>query len=342
MSDPRGAVQDVRGPAGPAPLRRDRSIRRTATLDMTWPAGWTGQLRLDGNARDAVTLAAGSAPRIVAQASASVGVGAEREIQDIRATPGRAGIERLVGCRGGGHLRAALDEFLPGERKAGTPLYLLLDDISGASLIAGFAWLRWVERGLERPLARRRERPNMEGICIGFRPGSSALHEIGQGPSHRAQPVGPLVHPDDPEGWHPLAELPQISMRRARRIDVWVDGAIQIDAAFQDSAGDPEHGRIAVHEYRIAATADPRTGELLSLAPDARILPFMECPSAAARALDLLGAPLAELRKVVLERLAKTNGCTHLNDALRALAEVPVLLSQLRASEAGGSSRAAP
>jgi hypothetical protein len=33
----------------------------------------------------------------------------------------------------------------------------------------------------------------------------------------------------------------------------------------------------------------------------------------------------------VLDRLAKTNGCTHLNDALRALAEVPVLLGQLDA-----------
>jgi hypothetical protein len=33
----------------------------------------------------------------------------------------------------------------------------------------------------------------------------------------------------------------------------------------------------------------------------------------------------------VLERLSKTGGCTHLNDALRALAEVPVLLSALNA-----------
>jgi hypothetical protein len=183
----------------------------------------------------------------------------------------------------------------------------------------------------------------MEGICIGFRPGSSALREIWQGPpSQRAKPVGSLVHPDDPDGWHPLAPLPDVSMRRARRIDVWIDGVIRIDAGFQDSAGDPVHGRVAVHEYRIAATADPASGELLTLAPDARILPFMECPSAAARALDLVGAPLGELRSVVLERLAKTSGCTHLNDALRALAEVPVLVSQLRASGADGSSRAAP
>jgi hypothetical protein len=121
--------------------------------------------------------------------------------------------------------------------------------------------------------------------------------------------------------------------RRARRSDVWIDGGvIAIDAGFQDSAGDPEHGRVAVHEYRISATADAQSGKLLTLAPDARILPFMECPSAAARASDLLGAPLRELRSIVLERLAKTNGCTHLNDALRALAEVPVLADELRAA----------
>jgi len=333
MSETRGAVQNVRGPAGPAPLRRAGSIRRTATLDMTWPDGWSGQLRLDGNARDAATLAAGAAPRVRAEASASVGVGPEREIQDIRVTPARAGIERLVGCRGGGHLRAALEDVLPGERRAGTPLYLLLDDISGSSLIAGFAWSRWREGWMERP-GRRRERPSMEGICIGFRPGSSALGEMVQGPpSHRTRPVGPLVHPDDPDGWHALPELPAVSMRRARRIDVWLEGGvIAIDAAFQDSAGDPEHGRVAVHEYRIAATADPASGKLLSVVPDPRVLPFMECPSAAGRAADLAGAPLAELRSVVLERLAKTNGCTHLNDALRALAEVPVLLDELRSA----------
>ena len=73
------------------------------------------------------------------------------------------------------------------------------------------------------------------------------------------------------------------------------------------------------------------SGRLVALEPDARILPFMECPNAAARAKDLIGAPLADLRAVVLDRLAKTNGCTHLNDALRALAEVPVLFAALEA-----------
>jgi len=39
---------------------------------------------------------------------------------------------------------------------------------------------------------------------------------------------------------------------------------------------------------------------------------------------------LLDLRKTVLSKLAGTAGCTHLNDVLRALAEVPQLLEKLR------------
>jgi hypothetical protein len=126
-------------------------------------------------------------------------------------------------------------------------------------------------------------------------------------------------------------------MRRARRIDVWRDesGMIEIDAYFQDSSGDPGPSRVAVHEYVLRATADPETMTLVTVTPDARILPFMECPAAVDTAQVVVGTPLADLRRTVLERLAKTNGCTHLNDALRALAEVPVLLRHLDRIAAG-------
>jgi hypothetical protein len=42
--------------------------------------------------------------------------------------------------------------------------------------------------------------------------------------------------------------------------------------------------------------------------------------------------PLPELREKVLAELKGTAGCTHLNDALRALAEVPALVQHLRAA----------
>jgi len=322
-------------------VRRAGSIRRTSTLDGTWPGGFGTQLRLDGRCRDAVTHASVDAPVVVGEATASIGIGGNRTIEDIRADPDSDGLQQLVGCRGGGYLRSALAEFLPHELDGGTPLYLLLDDLSGGSLVAGFAWSQWRDQWMNAD-AKRPPRPNMEGVCIGFAPGSSALDEQRSDVmTHRVQIVRKLVHDDDRHGWHDLAELPPVSFRRARRIDVWrdpVDGTIMIDSGFQDSAGHPEHGRVAVHEYGLHATADPATMTIRSVHADPRVLPFLSCPNAVDTADHVIGTPVAELRTTVLERLAKTNGCTHLNDALRALAEVPVLLGQLDAelANAGG------
>jgi hypothetical protein len=44
----------------------------------------------------------------------------------------------------------------------------------------------------------------------------------------------------------------------------------------------------------------------------------------------MAGTPLADLRAAVLDRLKREKGCTHLNDALRALADVPTLVAHLR------------
>lgn len=118
-------------------------------------------------------------------------------------------------------------------------------------------------------------------------------------------------------------------MRRARRIDVSRDTIVRIDAHFQDSATTPEGGRQALHEYRVRATADPVSLELLSVEAEPRVLPFAECPAAAANVLRLVGTPLPRLRERVLEELRGPAGCTHLNDALRALADVPILLRQI-------------
>ena len=93
-------------------------------------------------------------------------------------------------------------------------------------------------------------------------------------------PVPPLSHPDDPLGWHEIAE--QRGVGRAR--DASTSGATKSGytsiSGFQDSATSPSGTRIAVHEYALTATADGRTGRLLSLVADPRILPFPECPDA--------------------------------------------------------------
>ncbi len=322
-----------RNPVGHSPLRRPGSVRRTSSIDMTWPQGRMGLIELRGVARDIFTPAEGGAPVQLARDTMVAHVNWERVIQSIEVEPKREGIEKLVGARGGGHLRQAIYDVLPRERIAGTPLYLLLDDISGSSLIAGWAWSRWTDSWKDFNISEddiKRFRRNMEGVCIGFSPGSSALQMDGTSRNEQNfAAVVPLPHPDDPAGWHELTLHTGVSMRRARRIDVWLDDLIEIDATFQDSASAPEGGRIAIHEYRLSVRADPKTGHLVEIKADPRVLPYKECPNAVNNTARLLGTPMNELRSVVLEELRKTMGCTHLNDALRALAEVPVLIEKI-------------
>ena len=306
---------------------------------MHWPDGLGTQLRLDGRARDLLTPEQGEAV-VLAEATMTAGIGPDRMVQDIAADPAPAGLSHLVGARGGGHLRGVLQEHLPAERAAGVPLYLLLDDIAGTSLISGFAWSRhrpdWRGGGPDvgappDPATRQAFRARMEGICSGFRPGSSALEEVGSG--HNVVPVPPLTDSTDPLAWHRFDPVPAVAMRRARRIDVWRQGnELVIDAMFRDTCWEPDGTEVAVHEYALAATADAATGVVTTVTADPRVLPFAECPGAAPNASFIVGAPLAELRAAVLERIRATDCCTHLNDALRSLAEVPVLAAALGAT----------
>ena len=316
------------------PLRRPGSVRRTTSIDMWWPNGRDGQLRLLGRARDLWTPADGRSPHILAESSVLVDAAPDRTILRIDTDPPRPGVDELVGARGGGRLRRRLAEALPDEVAAGTPLALLLDDLAGSTLIAGFAWRQWTPGSTtsetDRPAARRR----MTGVCAGFRPGSSALDDEGRARDiHDIRPVAPLPNPTDPLGWHQLTEPDGVAMRRARRIDVWVvpgESTLRVDSMFQDSSTTPDGGRVAVHEYRIEATVDSE-GRLATVTADPRVLPYRECPWAADNVDRVVGAAVSDLRTVVLERLKGTVGCTHLNDALRALAEVEVLAAPLRA-----------
>ncbi len=315
-------------PAGPSPLRRPGSVRRTTSIDARWPHGPDGLLHLSGHARDIWTPEDGGAPRILAEDRLYAQT-RDRIVRSLEATPERVYADRLVGARAGGRLRAAIDLALPGERQAGTPLYLLLDDLAGVTLIADWGRFQWDPDSPEAAEIANASRESMEGVCIGFRPGSSAL---GVRDLYEPTRVPPLIHSADLAGWHPLPEPTGDSpnFRRARRMDIWREnGRIHIDATFQDSAVRVDGSRVAVHEYLVHATTDAAAGALLSVEADGRILPFPECPAATVNIGALVGTPMADLRERVLDLLHKTAGCTHLNDALRALAEVPVLAKHL-------------
>lgn len=134
----------------------------------------------------------------------------------------------------------------------------------------------------------------------------------------------------DDLAWHRHARPEGVTMRRARRIDVWVAGpVIHVDAFFQDSSTLPAGGRQSIHEYTLTAQADRETGTVRTVTPVPRVLPYHECPLAVGNVAALAGLPLSELRRAVLERLKGPLGCTHLNDMMRALADVPDLARHL-------------
>lgn len=313
-------------------------MRRTSSIDVSWPDGRDGDMRFVGRARDLVTPRSGGAAVVCAEDGFEARVKADRTIAAIEAWPARPAVSRLVGQRGGGRLRGVLSEVMPAERAGATPLYLILDDLSGASLVAGWAWSQWNPDWLAAMRAAMNDPEmgkafkNRENVCIGHVPGSSAfdLDRRMTPASDAPTPAPDLRRPDDPEGWHEFTRQDAVGLRRARRIDVTLDEVIVIDSAFQDSGSTPAGGRAALHEYRLGVTADPTSLRVLSIEAEPRVLPFVECPSAVANLSRLIGTPLPDLREKVLTELAGPAGCTHLNDALRALAEAPALLARLR------------
>jgi hypothetical protein len=119
-------------------------------------------------------------------------------------------------------------------------------------------------------------------------------------------------------------------MRRHRRIDVWREGdLLRIDAFFRDACWEPDGSQIALHEYTVDASVDAAALTLVSVAATPRVLPFPECQWAAPHAAVLAGMPVSGFRTSVQEALTELRACTHLNDMLRCLAEVPALARAL-------------
>lgn len=331
---PLDAVPPHSGPAGPTWPRRPWSVRRTSTIDTVWPEGLGTELQMTGRGRDLLTGADPDRPRVLAEDSCRVSVSPAREIMAIETTPPRVGAGGLVGSRAGSQLRSAIAECLPADLANGSPLYLLLDDIAGASLVANWAWSLWQPGWLEkvRSAAERSgaiER-DMVGVCVGFSPQSPTVVEgLTQQPNLNQQVVD-LSAGGDPFGWHELARQDGPSARRSRVIDAWIEGSvIKAVTHFQDSAPTPQGTRMAVHEYLAAITVDRASMTLLDIDADPRILPFGYCPAATLNIGNLVGTPVADLRRQVLAEFPKTLGCTHLNDTMRSFAEVPLLIGRL-------------
>ena len=238
-------------PLGPSPLRRLGSVRRTSTIDTSWPQGISGEMVLRGRARDLLTPADGTPPRVLAEGGFLVRASPLREILAISIDPPGPNAQQLVGARAGGKLRAVLGDIMPEERSAGTPLYLLLDDLSGASLVAYWAWSRWdddlaggqADRTLAGP-RRRAGTARWKGCALAFVPGSSALERRCRGAlvihAVERRRAATAASRRSALGWHELADAGRAAACDALAVSTygWTAG-LRIDSSFQDSATVP-------------------------------------------------------------------------------------------------------
>ena len=152
---------------------------------------------------------------------------------------------------------------------------------------------------------------------------------MSQGP-----PAPVLEPPGDPRAWHAMELLWPHGMRRRRRLDVVAPtepGApYRVDAHFRDSHMAEDGAEYVLHEYTVSGTVDHDGERGVEVSARARVLPWTECPQAVASAGRVAGMAVGELRSRVRHELVGASTCTHLNDTLRSLDDVAILIAILR------------
>ncbi len=319
-------------PGGFAPQRVPNSVRRTTSIDMHWPLGRDASTHIIARARDALTHGDGQL-EVIDQAAFDAEAFITRELISVDCVPPDQRMANLSGIRAGGQLRAKLRELFPSSAEQETALYLLLDDLAGATLVSSWGWFAW--DGYSRALADRihqegvgGNKGDMRGVCIGFAHGSTSIDDKGHPfiEEQNSVLVPSLIDPADTLGWHDVPTLDGPASRRARWIQVTREGGmIHVAAGFQDSAARQDGLRQAIHEYRLTAAIEAESGRIDAIEATPHVLPHLECPAAVLNVRRLLGRDITQLRSAVPELLAREEGCTHLNDVLRALVAVPAL-----------------
>jgi hypothetical protein len=323
-------------PSKTTPGRPSRSVRRTSHIDIAPTPG--GGLILVGAARDlrtgegATPAAADTAKETAGEVLAEVRVRAEvdapRHLAALETSPADPRTDTLIGLTVGSGFRAAVNAAVPDEREAASALFLLLDDLPVAVIISGYALL------YSGTLGEMRVDDGMvkSDICSGWRSDGTmmvALRATGRLPVP-VGPVAPHLEPDDdPLAWHAIPDLPPGAMRRRRLVEVTAGDPHTVFAMFRDTHVDQAGDETVLHEYSFTAELDPTTLVLSHSQAVPRVLPWSECPAAAASASRLDGQVATDLRPYVARQLRGITTCTHLNDLMRSLGDLGALTAAL-------------
>jgi hypothetical protein len=326
-----GPVQRPRpGPHNPVqttPPRTPGSVRRTTTVDSTFPDGIGGRVILRVRGRDLRTAAVDT-PAVLDE----LAVDLELEpwsgtIVAVDVAVASAALESLAGLPFRG-LRHRLADLIPEDAARRTLCFSALEDASGAYLVSGYAGLR---AGLipSTPELAEIAVQRQGDVCIGWALDGPVIDTIRRTSEH-AVPVGPLapaLEGDDSLAWHEIPPLSPQCVRRRRRTDVVTaadqDESLHVEHHFRDSYVGAD-GEEVMHEYVVRAVVDG-AGHVVSIDVDARVLPWYECPGAVDSAQRLVGAALDDIAARVKTEFTGVTTCTHLNSTLRVLADASSL-----------------
>ncbi|MCW2524166.1 MAG: hypothetical protein JWO63_2501 [Frankiales bacterium] len=330
--DPRHGMHE---PTTATPARVANSVRRTTSVDMLRPDGTMGDLLLEGRGRDVWTGPGGELAILDEAAMHAVVDFNHGQLMTALSVEPAADTAALIGRGAGPGFRSALNTSFPDDLAQATPLFLLLDDVPVTVLISGHVL------GAERETNQhyrligdqlREQSLKKANLCAGWVEGGTIMVELrtrGAGPSVTG-PAAPELAVEDPDGWHPMPELPISAMRRRRRLDVHAEGhELVVAAMFRDSYVRLDGVETIIHEYNVDARVERDGGAILDILSTPRVLPWGECPAAAKSSDRLVGMKVSELRSFVRKNFLGPSTCTHLNDAIRSLEDVTRLARHL-------------
>ncbi|MCB1282794.1 MAG: DUF2889 domain-containing protein [Microthrixaceae bacterium] len=260
-------------------------------------------------------------------------------VHDSGAPNGALELSALVGHSTAGGFRARLDSALRQVGGCSALAMFLLDDLPGITLVGGYAEQYEDSRtgvdAISEIFASNPEAIDFQAdTCAGWAEEATLISSL-RNDGEMLTPVGPpapalwtTAHTQAPQAtgsWHPIPPLSANTTRRVRRIDLGPDdgGERRFETHFRDSHADFGTTERVLHEYLVRGTL--RDGVIADLDAEARVLPWMECPSALASAQRCVGQRVGELRSLVRHDFRGTSTCTHLNDTIRSLDSIATM-----------------
>ena len=311
------------------PAREQPSARRVMFLDYDWVDAV--DVRVHGEARDEFTRADGTTT-IDHEASLDVET-RDALIASLTIVPEEFDVAPLIGQLLRQGFRSRVRPLY--DVGKGGPLGLLLDDLPGAFIAAGYVLAMGRKIGPGPGMNDTDEMPrgfHQADLCSGWRSDGTMMIAIKAGQFLPFEPLAPV--PERPSGveW-PARAIPVPGLRRHRRIDVVPrDDVWRVDAWFRDTYRSEESECGALHEYTVHMTVDAADATIREISAVPHALPWAECPAAADAVVQLVGSPIEGLRSSVPKTLRGIESCTHLTNELRELADVPFLVDALRSA----------